>query len=196
MRCICFCSIGHGFCEPCLEEHFSHHGPNHLLCPTCRQPIRRREAFPLFLAPAQPATQRHGSHPTAEASHTRLVNELKEARAAHANCSGRFIELQHEIDTLSQDGTRHHQTIQHLRGRCELLEERLAKEADNSARAKEESNRLTEEVTKLQVDSHKTSRALEQASKEVQVQHERVKLFQGYIERYKHKVFFLSRFCS
>ena len=47
---------------------------------------------------------------------------------------------------------------------------------------------MKEEATKLQVESHKTSRALEQALKEVQVQVERVKLFQGYIERYKHKV--------
>ncbi|KAG8221057.1 ribosomal protein L5 domain-containing protein [Butyriboletus roseoflavus] len=46
---------------------------------------------------------------------------------------------------------------------------------------------MQEEATKLQVENHKISKALEQASKEVQVQVERVKLFQGYIEQYKHK---------
>lgn len=190
MRCICFCSIGHGFCEPCLEEHFAHHGPSHLSCPTCRKPVRRKEAFPLFLAPAQPGTTQ-SSHPTAEASHTRLSRELKEARAAHANCPERFIGLQHEIDTLRQDGAHYNQTILLLRGRYELLEERVAKEADNYARAREESNRMKEEVTKLQVENHKISKAQEQALKEVQAQLERVKVFQGYIEQYKHKVFCL-----
>jgi hypothetical protein len=190
MRRVCFCSIGHGFCEPCLEEHFAHHGQSsNLSCPTCRKPVRRKEAFPLFLAPAQSSTGSHGiSHPTAEAAHTRSIRELKEVKAAHANCSGRFIGLQHEIDTLRRDDAHHHQTILHLRDRCELLEGRLAKEADNSARAREESNRMKEDVTKLQVENHKTSRALEQSLKDVQVQLDRVKLFQGYIEQYKHKV--------
>lgn len=118
-----------------------------------------------------------------------MIRELKEAKAAHANCSGRFIGLQHEIDTLRQDGAHYNQTILLIRGRYELLEERLAKEADNYARAREESNRTKEEVTKLQVENHKISKALEHASKEVEVQLERVKVFQGYIERYKHKVF-------
>lgn len=117
------------------------------------------------------------------------MRELKEATAAHANCSGQFIDLQREISALRQDGAHYNQTIQHLRGRYELLEERLAKEADNSARAREESDRMREEVTKLQVENHKISKALEQALKDVQVQLERVKQFQGYIERYKHKVF-------
>ncbi|KAF8555645.1 hypothetical protein OG21DRAFT_832146 [Imleria badia] len=181
---------GHGFCEPCLEEHFAHHGHSgHPSCPTCRKPIRRKEAFPLFLAAAQPSTgSQSTSQPTAEAAHTRLSRELKEAKAAHANCSGRFIELQHEIDTLRQDGAHYNHTMQHLRDRYELLEARLAREADNSARAREESNRMKEEVTKLQVEDHKTSRALEQALKEIQVQVDRAKLFQGYIEQYKHKV--------
>lgn len=78
--------------------------------------------------------------------------------------------------------------MQHLRDRCELLEERLAKEAGHSARAREESNRMKEDVTKLQVENHKISRALEQALEEVQAQLERVKMFQGCIEQYKHKV--------
>ena len=181
-------SIGHGFCEPCLEEHFAHGQSNHLSCPTCRKPVRRKEAFPLFLAPAQLSVGSQSSHPAAEAAHTRLIRDLREAKAAHAHCAGRFVELQHEVDALRRDGDHHNQTIQHLRGRCELLEERLAKEADNSARAREESNRTKEEATKLQVENHKTSRALEQALKDVQVQLERVKLFQGYIEQYKHKV--------
>ena len=125
-----------------------------------------------------------------------MSRELKEAKTAHANCSGRFIELQHEIDTLRQDGAHHNQTIQHLRDRYELLEARLARETDNSARAREEGNRMKEEVTRLQVENHKTSRALEQALKDVQVQVERVKLFQGYIEQYKHKVFTQSTISS
>lgn len=117
-----------------------------------------------------------------------MTRELKEAKAAHANCSERFIELQHEIDTLRQDAAYHNQTIQHLRGRYEVLEEQLAKEADNSARARAESYRKEEEVTKLLVEDYKTSKALEQALKEVQVQRERVKMFQGYVEQYKQKV--------
>lgn len=126
------------------------------------------------------------------------MRELREAKAAHANCPKRFAGLQHEIDTLGQEGVRHNQRIQHLCDRYELLEGRLAKEADNSARAKEESNRMKEEVTKLQVENHKLSKAHDEAVKEIQVQLERVKMFQGCIERHKHKVFhspviFISR---
>lgn len=191
MRPVCFCSTGHGFCEPCLEEHFSHGQSSRVSCPTCRKPIRRRDAFPLFLAPAQPTgtqTGASGGHPTADAARTRLIRELKDAKVAHADCSGRFIEFQHEIEILRRDAAHHNQTIHQLRCRCELLDDRLAKEANSAARAREESSQMKEEATKLQVESHKTSRALEQALKEVQVQVERVKLFQGYIERYKHKV--------
>ncbi|KAF8448889.1 hypothetical protein L210DRAFT_3523388 [Boletus edulis BED1] len=179
---------GHGFCQPCLEEHFAHGQSNHISCPTCRKPIRRKEAFPLFLAPAQPSSQTQSSHPKAEAAHARLTRELGEAKAAHADCSGRFLELQHEVDTLRQDGVRHNQTIQHLRDRYEVQQQRLVVETSNSARAREENNRMKEEVTKLQVENHKTSITLEQVLKELQVQLERVKLFQGYVEQYKHKV--------
>ncbi|KAN0088167.1 hypothetical protein V8E55_005224 [Tylopilus felleus] len=179
---------GHGFCEPCLEEHSAHHGRSHLSCPTCRKPIRKKEAISLFLSPAQPSTGTQStSRPTTEAAHTRLLRELNEAKAAHANCSYQFIELHDEIDTLRRDGAHQKQTTQLLRGRYELLEERLAREADNAARAKEESNRMKEEVTKLQVENLKTSRALEQAMKDVQIQVERVKQFQGFIAQYKHK---------
>ncbi|KAI9464704.1 hypothetical protein HD554DRAFT_2121081 [Boletus coccyginus] len=167
---------GHGFCEPCLEEHFSHGQSSRVSCPTCRKPIRRKEAVPLFLAPAQPTGTQigAGSSQTADAARTRLIRELKEAKATHADCPGRFIGLHHEIEILRRDAAHHNQTIHQL-------------QANNAARAREESSRMKEEMTKLQVESHKTSRALEQALKEVQVQVERVKLFQGYIEQYKHK---------
>ena len=123
-----------------------------------------------------------------EAFHTWMMRELREVRAVHADCPGLLMELQREIDTLRQDGAYHDQTIQHLRDRYDLLEGRLAREADNSARAKEESDRMREEVVKLQVENHKISKALEEASKDVQIQLERVKMFQGYTKRYQQKV--------
>ncbi|KAF9224061.1 hypothetical protein BS17DRAFT_808353, partial [Gyrodon lividus] len=51
---------GHGFCEPCLDALFAHRARiTEITCPTCRKPIKRRDAFPLFLAPARPSTQPH-----------------------------------------------------------------------------------------------------------------------------------------
>jgi hypothetical protein len=65
----CFSSIGHGFCEPCLDAIFAHRArTNEITCPTCRKPIKRRDAFPLFLAPAKPFTQPHRSSPPPAAS--------------------------------------------------------------------------------------------------------------------------------
>lgn len=124
-----------------------------------------------------------------EAYHARLVREVREANAAHAHCPERVIEFQHEISTLKRDVAHRDQTIHHLRGRCESQEERLAKEADKSARAQEENSLLKEELTKLQVENHKTSVTLEQALKDKQAEHERTKMFQGYMEQHKHKVF-------
>ena len=190
----CFCSIGHGFCEPCLEEHFAHRGQSSLSCPSCRKPVRRREAFPLFLAPGQPSSgsQTQGSRSTTDAAHTRLTRELQEAKAAHANCSGRIHELQDRIDILEHDSDHHHQTIQLLRDRFGSVKERLTAEALKSAHAKEELVRFREEVKKLLVENHKASRDRDHALKELQAERERVKLLQGYNEQYKHKVSNLS----
>ncbi|KIK75180.1 hypothetical protein PAXRUDRAFT_835765 [Paxillus rubicundulus Ve08.2h10] len=49
---------GHGFCEPCLDAIFAHRArTNGITCPTCRKPIKRRDAIALFLASAKPSTQ-------------------------------------------------------------------------------------------------------------------------------------------
>ncbi|KAF8839014.1 hypothetical protein BDN67DRAFT_1070372 [Paxillus ammoniavirescens] len=64
---------GHGFCEPCLDAIFAHRArTNETTCPTCRKPIKRRDAFPLFLAPAKPFTQprRSSLPPTASPRHS------------------------------------------------------------------------------------------------------------------------------
>lgn len=47
---------GHGFCTTCLDAHFAHRSSG-IMCPTCRKPIKRKDAFPLFLAPARSTSQ-------------------------------------------------------------------------------------------------------------------------------------------
>ncbi|KAG9313080.1 hypothetical protein JVU11DRAFT_6520 [Chiua virens] len=159
-------------------------------CPTCRKPVRRKDAFPLFLTPAHPSTQAstsHNGHPVAERYHERLLRELKETRAAHADCSERSLELQHEIDTLRRDNALFNQTIQHLQDRYQLLEERLVKEASKSTYVSEQSKRWKEETAKLSVEKHKAVEDYRQALEREKAQQERVKQYQGYIDRYKRK---------
>ncbi|KAL4062569.1 hypothetical protein J3A83DRAFT_4417908 [Scleroderma citrinum] len=70
---------GHGFCIPCLNAHFAQRSGG-ILCPTCRKPIKRRDAFPLYLEPARSMTQFHPPSspliPTSRASSPSAVIDL------------------------------------------------------------------------------------------------------------------------
>ncbi|KIM68274.1 hypothetical protein SCLCIDRAFT_20655 [Scleroderma citrinum Foug A] len=99
---------GHGFCTTCLDAHFAHRSSG-IVCPTCRKPVKRKDAFPLFLSPARFASQSRPpsspppiptSRPGSPAAGIDLTSCDDEASSINSRLRERNIALTCEIGSL------------------------------------------------------------------------------------------------
>lgn len=186
-------NCGHGFCVPCLDAHFSSRPTRVSACPTCRSPIKRKDAFQLFLTPTRSMSQIRASsphltsHPTPVIDLTTpneeipsvLISWLKEKNSA----------LLSEINTLRDDLRRarsaaeSHMTLQanledensRLRGECDRSREEISglREVNMRAQGQCESLELRytkgkEISTRLSIDNDRLKEELAKLKAELQ----------------------------
>ncbi|KAH7890892.1 hypothetical protein F5I97DRAFT_101912 [Phlebopus sp. FC_14] len=238
---------GHGFCASCLDAHFSSHmRMAGTTCPTCRKPVKRKDAFPIFLAPARPLTQaRLASSPppiassragspqvdidltlsdaedvvsiasfkaktrslvleirslttrlraaqnrvqSVETSHLQLQAEHDALRKSHTDTGLVLLAIQEEHARLKEAEIRKEAEVRSLRDQCEMLEKRRTKEAEISAHAWEENEKMNEEVKKMRAESQKAMKAKTQAEKDAAHWKESANYFEKCVQKYKGKV--------
>ncbi|KAI6112985.1 hypothetical protein F5141DRAFT_1110831 [Pisolithus sp. B1] len=141
-------NCGHGFCVPCLDAHFSSRPTRVSACPTCRNPIKRKDAFQLFLTPTRSMSQMRVSsphltpHPTSVIDLTTANEENPSDLISWLKEKNRVLLL--EINTLRDDLRRARLAVDSHMTLQANLEDENSRLRSECGRFREENNGLRE----------------------------------------------------